>query len=73
MYLPKVIRGVGGFDHEAWRTFTDMHRSEPCRGFVDGDLIEQFLDLPAEQAREVSGYAWACLAASCSLSNLGDL
>jgi hypothetical protein len=31
-----------------WRSFTNDRRDEDARGFIDGDLIESFLDLSAE-------------------------
>lgn len=44
--LRDVINGVGGFDHALWRAFSNQHTPyAPAHGFVDGDLIEQFLDL----------------------------
>ena len=44
--LRKVVKGVGGFDHEVWRSFSSERVTNgACRGFIDGDLIEQFLDL----------------------------
>lgn len=48
--LRKVVKGVGGLDHAAWRSFSNERRSEEARGFLDGDLLEQLLDLgPAQQ------------------------
>lgn len=50
--LTKVVRGVGGFAHDQWRAFSNERKSVPSRGFIDGDLIERFLDLkPAQQAQ----------------------
>lgn len=43
--MRKVVKGVGGFDHAQWRAFSNVQRTEPAKNFVDGDLIEQFLDL----------------------------
>ncbi|KAF9395125.1 DNA damage-binding protein 1a [Podila verticillata] len=43
--LSRVIRGVGGLDHASWRNFKDKSRTLPQSGFIDGDLIELFLDL----------------------------
>ncbi|KAG2483888.1 hypothetical protein HYH03_017282 [Edaphochlamys debaryana] len=51
--MRQVVRGVGGLDHEAWRSFANDRRSGEARGFVDGDLIESFLDLPQEDASRV--------------------
>ena len=43
--------------HDAWRSFQNEHRHRAkngAKGFVDGDLIESFLDLRPEKAREVA-------------------
>eukprot|EP00051_Salpingoeca_urceolata_P028390 m.486586 g.486586 ORF g.486586 m.486586 type:complete len:1102 (+) comp24511_c0_seq1:335-3640(+) len=54
--LEKVIQGVGGLSHEAWRSFKNERRQAAggARGCVDGDLIEAFLDLPQDKMREVA-------------------
>jgi DNA damage-binding protein 1 len=54
-----VVKGVGGVDHAAWRSFRDERRSEPGRNFIDGDLVESFLDLAPEQAAAVVGHMGA--------------
>ncbi|PSC68559.1 DNA damage-binding 1 [Micractinium conductrix] len=52
--MRKVIKGVGGFDHAQWRAFSNQHVAPvPARQFVDGDLIEQFLDLKRDSAESV--------------------
>jgi DNA damage-binding protein 1 len=45
--MRKVVKGVGGFDHAEWRSFSTpfVSAATDSKGFVDGDLIEQFLDL----------------------------
>ena len=55
--LNKTVGGVGGLSHDAWRSFQNEHRHRAkngAKGFVDGDLIESFLDLRPEKAREVA-------------------
>ena len=42
-----VISGVGGFAHSEWRSFSNNRRQAPQRNFVDGDIVEMFLDLPS--------------------------
>jgi DNA damage-binding protein 1 len=54
----QVIRGVGGFDHDSWRSFRNERCTEPATNFVDGDLIEQFLDLQPDKAAEVVAAVW---------------
>ncbi|CAL5227828.1 g10856 [Coccomyxa viridis] len=52
--LRRVIKGVGGFSHADWRAFQNEHTSADCRNFVDGDLIEQFLDLKRESMERIA-------------------
>lgn len=50
--LTHTIKSVGKIDHSFWRGFhTDM-KTEPCEGFIDGDLVESFLDLSREKMEE---------------------
>ena len=54
--ISKVIQGVGGFSHSFWRSFSNERKTAPAKNFLDGDLIESFLDLrPEKQAIVVSG------------------
>ena len=50
--LSRLIESVGGFKHGQWRAFCSERRTHDARGFVDGDLIERLLELPAETAAE---------------------
>ncbi|CAH3044667.1 unnamed protein product [Porites lobata] len=52
--LSKVIKSVGKIDHSFWRAFSNERKTEPSVGFVDGDLIESFLDLPRSKMEEVA-------------------
>jgi DNA damage-binding protein 1 len=47
--MRQVVHGVGGLDHESWRAFKTQNVTAPSSGAIDGDLIEQFVDLSAEQ------------------------
>lgn len=52
--LANVIKSVGKIEHSYWRAFhTDM-KMEQSEGFIDGDLVESFLDLSQEKMKEVS-------------------
>lgn len=51
--INKVIKGVGGLNHSEWRSFRNEQKQTPARGFIDGDLIESFLDLKPEKMAEV--------------------
>lgn len=52
--MSKIIKSVGKIEHNFWRSFSNDRKTEPYQGFVDGDLIESFLDLPAAQMQEVA-------------------
>lgn len=43
--MAKVIRPIGDLSHHLFRAYLGERRSHPAHGFVDGDLIESFLDL----------------------------
>mgnify|MGYP000108123737 CR=1 FL=1 len=43
--MAKVIRPVGDLDHRLFRAVEAERRVHPSHGFVDGDLVESFLDL----------------------------
>lgn len=52
--LTTVIKSVGKIEHNFWRSFNTELKVEACEGFVDGDLIESFLDLSQEKMAEVA-------------------
>jgi len=43
--LATVVKGVGKINNQFWRSYHTEIRTEPSESFVDGDLIESFLDL----------------------------
>lgn len=43
--MSRVIRPVGDFSHELFRSCKTESRTHPAHGFVDGDLVETFVDL----------------------------
>lgn len=47
------IKSVGNIEHEVYRSFSSEHRTKPMAGFIDGDLVEKFLDLPRKQMEEI--------------------
>ena len=51
--MAKVVQGVGGLSHAEWRSFHNERKTQECRGFVEGDLVEMFLDLPRAKMEEV--------------------
>uniref|UniRef100_A0A1E1XLY5 DNA damage-binding protein 1 n=1 Tax=Amblyomma sculptum TaxID=1581419 RepID=A0A1E1XLY5_AMBSC len=51
--LTKVIKSVGKIDHSFWRSFSTERKTEQAVGFIDGDLIESFLDLSRDKMQEV--------------------
>ncbi|XP_031130290.1 DNA damage-binding protein 1-like [Ipomoea triloba] len=52
--LRKVIKGVGGLSHEQWRSFYNEKKTVEAKNFLDGDLIESFLDLSRVRMEEIS-------------------
>eukprot|EP01127_Copromyxa_protea_P023249 TRINITY_DN865_c0_g2_i1.p1 TRINITY_DN865_c0_g2~~TRINITY_DN865_c0_g2_i1.p1 ORF type:complete len:1099 (-),score=249.89 TRINITY_DN865_c0_g2_i1:13-2826(-) len=54
--LVKVIHGVGGLSHTEWRS--NEYKNSQSYGFVDGNLVESFLELSSPQmalvAKEMS-------------------
>jgi DNA damage-binding protein 1 len=52
--LRKVIKGVGGLSHEQWRSVNNWKKTVKARNFLDGDLIESFLDLNVSKMDEIS-------------------
>lgn len=51
--LANVIKGVGKIKHSFWRSYHTEIRTEPSESFIDGDLIESFLDLSKADMIEV--------------------
>jgi len=51
--LSKIIKGVGGFNHEEFRSFYNSRTTSESKNFIDGDLIESFLDLSKENMEQV--------------------
>ncbi|CAG9764896.1 unnamed protein product [Ceutorhynchus assimilis] len=52
--LGSTIQSVGKISHQSWRAFHTDIKTDNSEGFIDGDLIESFLDLPPETMREVA-------------------
>lgn len=52
--LTSVIKSVGKIEHNFWRSFNTELKIEECEGFIDGDLIESFLDLSPDKMAEVA-------------------
>lgn len=50
-----------------WRSFHTERKTEPATGFIDGDLIESFLDISRPKMQEVV----ANLQVSCTVFMLG--
>lgn len=43
--MSKYLVNVGQIDYARWRNFESERRIEDFENFIDGDLIESFLDL----------------------------
>ena len=48
------IHPVGGLPYSDWRSFASNARSKPSQGFVDGDMVELYLDLPLQTQQAVA-------------------
>lgn len=51
--LNRVIKSVGKIEHSFWRSFATDRRKIASYNFIDGDLIESFLDLNREHMGQV--------------------
>ncbi|KAI8780683.1 DNA damage-binding protein 1 [Biomphalaria glabrata] len=51
--LSKVIKSVGKIEHSFWRSFFTEQKRDTALGFIDGDLLESFLDLTRDKMQEV--------------------
>ncbi|KAG0252722.1 DNA damage-binding protein 1a [Actinomortierella ambigua] len=51
--LTRVIRGIGGLDHGSWRAFRNKNKVLSSENFIDGDLVEMFLDLNHDEINAV--------------------
>jgi DNA damage-binding protein 1 len=51
--LTQFVKGVGGLSHKDWRTFENRRSVSEARNFIDGDLVESFLDLAKPQMTKV--------------------
>lgn len=51
--MTKIVKPVGKIEHEFWRSFSTERKTEPASGFIDGDLIESFLDLKRDSMLRV--------------------
>lgn len=47
--LVKVVKSLGKIDHVEWRSFHSNKSSQQAMGFIDGDLVETFLDLSRDK------------------------
>ena len=50
--LTNVIKSVGKIDYDYWRNFSSEKKTEKCTNFIDGDIIESFLDLSRNKMAE---------------------
>ncbi|ORX47787.1 hypothetical protein DM01DRAFT_256916 [Hesseltinella vesiculosa] len=51
--IAKVVPSFGNLCHNDWRSVATLDRKEDSSHFIDGDLIEGFLDLTPEQMQHV--------------------
>ena len=51
--LARTVTSIGCIPHNVWRGFHNDRQKEPAKGFIDGDLIERFLDLPRSEMTKI--------------------
>ncbi|KAF7731208.1 DNA damage-binding protein 1a [Apophysomyces ossiformis] len=51
--IKDVLPATGDLHHDDWRTFNNLMRTRKTRNFIDGDLVEKFLYLKAEDKQRV--------------------
>ena len=59
--MRKTIRSVGKIPHTSWRSFYNERKTEPMEGFIDGDLVETFLDLDRPIMEEIVSGMQGCI------------
>eukprot|EP00300_Choanocystis_sp_HF-7_P006534 c14763_g1_i1.p1 GENE.c14763_g1_i1~~c14763_g1_i1.p1 ORF type:complete len:1112 (+),score=311.81 c14763_g1_i1:32-3367(+) len=52
-----MLPSVGSLSHDDWRAFYNEAKRNPCTGFIDGDLIEMFLELDNKRMAEIASAA----------------
>jgi DNA damage-binding protein 1 len=48
--MARVVEGPGGITFSRWRDFKTDNGASPSVGFIDGDLVEKFLEIPEESS-----------------------
>ncbi|OBZ90829.1 DNA damage-binding protein 1, partial [Choanephora cucurbitarum] len=51
--MSRTIKSIGNLSHIDWRSVSIMNRKDDAVNFIDGDLIESFLDLTPQQMQNV--------------------
>lgn len=52
--LASVVKGVGGLSHREWRQFQAERKVEESKAFIDGDLVQLFLELNTKQQEQIA-------------------
>ena len=52
--MKKAFPAVVGISHQDWRDFNNGRRNTPQKNFIDGDLVETFLELDKEDIKSVA-------------------
>lgn len=69
-----MIKSVGKIEHSFWRAFHTDIKTENSEGFIDGDLIESFLDLSQDKMKEVAdGLGVSTIFLIITLKNKADM
>lgn len=46
--------GIGGFEHSAWRSYSDRKKTSPASNFIDGDLVESVLEFSPQSQEKIA-------------------
>jgi len=68
--MRECVVGIGGLKHSEYRAYRSERRSEECDNFLDGDLIEEFINLSHEQKEQVVSVMKQVMDASCTVDSV---
>lgn len=75
--MAQILPSVGGIRHSDYRSLRADRRVHPCRGFIDGDLVESFLDLREKEMKLVIKHmnddgGWCCARSNKAGGNMDE-
>ena len=70
--MTRIINPVGNLEHDDFRAFRGQRHQQGSKGFVDGDLIESFVDLDRKVMEAVVKEMNKIILWKSKTSSLGD-